>query len=75
MELGSQGSAAFALGIHTTTPATLLRKQPPLQGTGRGAAGGQQRPKHAHTQACVCVLVCVCVIPGHGQGESLNRIL
>lgn len=59
MELGLQGSAAWAVGIHTATQPPFPRKQPPLQGTQREAAGGQQRPKQAHTGVCLCACVCV----------------
>ena len=75
MELGLQGSAAFALGIHTTSPATPSQETATAAGHGERSswrsAGAKAR---THTSVHLCPCVCVS-IPGHGQGESLNRIL
>lgn len=77
MELGLQGSAGFALGNHTATPATPSQETATATGHAEGSSWRSAEAaactyKHVLVRLCACACVCVCV---HPQPGSLSRIL
>lgn len=65
MELGLQGSAAFALGIHTATPSTRSQEIATAVGHAEGSSW-----RSAKAKACTHkrVFACVCPHPAMGRG-------
>ena len=70
MELGLQGSAAFALGVHTATPSTPYQETATAAGHVEGSSWRSAEAKACtHKCVCVCVCVCVCLYPAMGRGS------